>query len=276
MPFHPIALHLHLAVFIVNMVVVLALAITRISTSPNLSKDLENTRGQSFFHALDLVSSLTIILGLILTAVGIASGFIELFHAPETFPFEEFSIDMFMWIKIYLSFVFVCFYAVVLLFRFVYGKKLWKSKGMSLTYIIFIACGFFFMMITTFLGSYLTSFLLTGNPVELSEWVLEVLSATGIFVIFGASPGSIVANYTPGVVVEFSLITLLVTVVIIVDILLLSFVLFYGLRRRQIRSYNELFKGFKNKLQKGEIVKDDPHFQTLLYEMIALEIKQKD
>ena len=270
MPFHPIALHFHIAMFMVNTAVLIVLAFMRLGTSPNIIDGEKPTRGQSLFSTLDWVCVITLIAGLITTAIGIGTGFYELIHPPEK---ASFGIDMFMLLKIYISFVFLALYIIPLLARLKIGQKMWKSKGMSITYISLILIGFFLMWVSTFLGSYDTSMIMFGSPVEESMVVLEWLSQTGIFVLFGAVPGNIVAIYTPGVEVGFLLIPSITTIVITAAITILSFNIFYGLRTSQIKSFQEKFNQYKSLLMKEKISKGTAEYQQLLKEMIALGIQ---
>jgi len=275
MPFHPIALHFHIAMFMVNTAVLIVLAFMRLGTSPNIIDGEKPTRGQSLVSTLDWVCVITLIAGLITTAIGIGTGFYELIHPPEI---ASFGIDMFMLLKIYISFVFLALYIIPLLARLKIGQKMWKSKGMSITYIILILIGFFLMWVTTFLGSYDTSWIMTSgsSPVEESAIILEWLSQTGIFVIFGAVPGNIVAFYTPGVEVGFLLIPSITTIVITAAITVLSFNIFYGLRTSQIKSFQEKFNQYKSLLMKEKISKGTAEYQQLLKEMIALGVHPPD
>ncbi len=272
MPFHPIALHFHIAIFMVNIVAIAILAVMRIFVAPSLL-DEEKTRGQRVFQSLDWVVVITLIVGIIVTVIGILTGFGELISPPEVV--ETITYDMFMWLKIYMSFVFLALYTLPLLYRIKYGTIMWKSRVMSLCYVLFMAAGFYLVLITTFLGSYDTSAIIYGTPVELSKQVLELLSPTFIFVIFGAAPGNIVTNYSVGDYIPFSWTTFLTTTVMIVAICLGSLLIFYVLRKRQIKSANERFNQLIGQIQKGKIDRSNLEFKYLLQEMMALKITVK-
>ena len=276
MPFHPIALHFHVAIFIVNLVALIALVFMRPFTMPNLDESKKPTRGQSLFQALDWVVLITLIAGVIATAAGIATGYVELLHPPEIG--SLFVYDMFMQLKVYTSFLLLALYALPLLYRMMYGKTMWKSRGMAITFILLIVAGFFFLVVSTCLGSYYTTYLTApygaGESVELLEPFLN--SIWWLFIPFGAAVGSNIHTYQPGYEIAVTIGPLLTTVFIIVDLCLISFVIFYGLRSRQIKRYNERYIKFKSYLRTGAIAQSNAGFQKLMREMMALKIKRID
>lgn len=273
MPFHPIALHFHVAVFIVNFVALIACGILRFFTTPKLAEEDKNTRLQDLFQTFDFIVIITLVIGLITTIIGIATGYFELFVEAE-YPY-----DMFMQIKILATFIFTAFYALPLVYRLYYRQHMWKSGGMSLTFTALIVIGFFFLWVTNFVGSHYTS-TLHHNPVEEAAWVLNALSLIGLFVMFGAQ-GSIVAVYTVGVEIEVSLIAVLNTLIIILDTALISYVLFAGFRMIQVNNYQSLLKTLKKRkdIQEkhtAEKAKQSiTEFNRVLKEMTALKIKAR-
>lgn len=271
MPFHPIALHFHIAAFMVNIAVIIALAVLRCFTSPNITDEENATRKQKLFQALDWVCSVTIILGLAMTAAGIGTGFYELVIPPHIKTFEY---DMYMQIKIFMSFIFLVLYVVPLVCRARYGKKLWKSAGMSVTYIVSIVLGFFLVWVTTSIGSYDTSYqILGGPPGGIAQEFLVLVSGTGIFCLFGAMPGNLVANYAPGEVIEFSMTSLYSTILIAVSIILITYIIFFALRTRQIKKYRETYNVFQSRIEKGKISSTNIDFQEFLKEFLAYKIE---
>lgn len=282
MALHPIALHFHVAVFILNIIAVLALSIVRLATSPQIIEEDVKTRWQGALQALDYIVVVTIIIGLITTAIAMLSGAMDLWGLFGTPPphIADFKFDIFMQMKILMSIVFIFIYLLPLFLRFKYKKLVWKSKGMSFVYLLLLFAGFFFVITATFLGNYSTAYMIhgAGQIPRVTQTALEWLSVTGIFVIFGADFASLnitdLGTYTPGVEVPFDFLALSMTMALIAAIVIATLLIFRGLKLSIIRSYNEELVQFKQMLEKNKINSGNVDLQRCLAEMMELDIKQ--
>jgi len=206
--------------------------------------------------------------------VGIVTGFIEMADTTGIYVYEY---DMFMQIKVLASFIFMAFYSAPLIYRLYFRRRMWISKGMSITYICMILGGFFYLWVTTFVGAHYTA-LQHGNTesIELVKIILSFLSFIGVFIMFGAQ-GNIVTEYSGGQVITMGIVPLLSTLLVIVAIAVISYILFREFRQRQIRNYKQKYENIISLLnnEKKSVSMNKEEYDQILKEIIELKIKVK-